>query len=174
MDVLPLENGGLRLLEVPTGFYEQLSMLPKVCEPGDDETIQRRLFPSPIDAEEEGDLRTSAEEDWTDFVRPELEAAFDSDMLMVMTDLADAEVSEETDEEVYYQIEIAGAHSSSWFQVLNRARIVLSLRHRLPFSEYPLEEGETVALERLLASHLSDTYAGIMELLVRQMSEDLN
>ncbi len=180
MDILPLPDGGLRFLEVPTAFYEQLSLLSQTCDPNDDPTIVARLYPHPLDPNEEPKDREKAEEDWSDFVRPELEAAFDTHMLTVMNDLAEANLEatdddpDNSDDEVYYRLEIPSDHTHAWFQVLNRARIVLAMKHRLPLSEHPLGEDEEVSLQRLLAAHLSDSFAEISEILVHLMTDELS
>lgn len=180
MDVIALEEGGLRFTGVPAAFYEQLSLLSQTCDPDDDPTIVTRLYPHPLDPEEEETDREKAEEDWADFVRPELVAAFDNSLLTVMNDLAQAKVEElegegeAASDEVYYRFEIPGDHAESWFQTLNRARIVLSIKHRLPLNEYSIEEDEQVPLQRILAAHISDSFAEISELLVRQMMSGLS
>ena len=120
------------------------------------------------------------EEDWSDYVRPELEAAFDTNMLTVMNDLADANVEasedapDDPESEIFYRLEIPSDHTHAWFQILNRARIVLAIKHRLPLSEHPLEEDEKVSLQRLLAAHLSDSFAEISEILVHLMMDELS
>ena len=149
-------------------------MLPQTCEPEEDPAILERLYPRPLDPDEPEDEQDAAEEDWSDYVRPELETAFDENMLTVMTDLAEARLSEATGEEIYYCLEVPGDHLEAWFQVLNRARIVLSLKHRLPLSEYPPAEGEKISLQRLLAAHLSDYFAEISEIFVLQLTDQLS
>ncbi len=180
MDILPLPNGGLRFLEMPAAFYEQLSLLSQTCDPDDDPTIVSRLYPHPLDPSEALEDREKAEEDWADYVRPELEVAFDSNMLTVMNDLADANIeaseddSDDPDSEVYYRLEIPNDHTHAWLQILNRARIVLAIKHRLPLSEYPLAGDEKISLQRLLAAHLSDSFAEISEILVHLMMDEFS
>lgn len=175
MDILSLPGGGLRFLEVPAAFYDQLSLLSQTCDPDEDPMIINRLYPHPLDHTETEEEREKAEEDWSDFVRPELEAAFDSNILTVMNDLAEASVDTSSDDEteMHYAFEIPKDHVHAWFQTLNRARIVLAIKHRLPLSEYPLGDEEKVSLQRLLAAHLSDSFAEISEILVHQMMGDL-
>lgn len=174
MDVLPLKDGGLRFLDMPGAFFEQLSQLPDTCRVEDDPDIVRRLFPPPMDAEEEPSVKKDAEEDWFEYVQPELESAFDLAMQQVLNDLDRAKRLDDDDEEAYYQLEIPGEHVPSWFQVINRARIVLAIRYHLPFSEYPLESEEKLDLARLMAAQLSEHYAEILEILVHQMSQEID
>ncbi len=182
MDLLPLEDGGLRFLEMPKGFYDQLAQLPELCDADDDPLVAERLAPSPMDPEEDPKLRAEAEEDWESFVQPELDAAHDRAMQVVMEDLAAAKPSlpetlesesQEDPEEPHFRLDIPGDHLDQWFHVLNRARIVMAMTHRLPISENPPDEGEQLSLQRLFAAHLSDSLAHILELLVVQMSRDL-
>ena len=172
MEVLPLENGGLRFLEMPSAFFEQLSMLSEICDPDGDPTILARLYPQPLDPEEPEEEQEALEADWADFVRPEMEASYDLSLLTVLNDLAEAKVLEETEEETFYSLEIPEDHLHPWFQVLNRARIVLALKHRLPISEYPADGDESFTLQRLLASHLSDSFAEILEVFLHQMNRE--
>ncbi|MGY8690272.1 MAG: DUF2017 family protein, partial [Verrucomicrobiales bacterium] len=117
-------------------------------------------------------VREAALEDWADFVRPELDAAYDNAMQIVMENLAGAKESE-SDVDPYYQFEITREHVPDWYQVLNRARIVLAIKHRLPLSEFPPEESENIPFQRLLAAHLTEHYAGILEILAYQMTNEL-
>jgi hypothetical protein len=48
------------------------------------------------------------------------------------------------------------------------------MKHRLPLSEHPLGEDEEVSLQRLLAAHLSDSFAEISEILVHLMTDELS
>lgn len=201
MDVLPLEDGGVRFLEMPGAFFEHLSKLPQTCDPEGDDAIEQRLHPPPMDAAEPETEREEAQADWADYVRPELEAAFDGALKAVMQDLgrasessadegylvdasfsAELEDSKESgpteapfglDDDLEYALEIPGEHVPHWFQVLNRARIVLAMKHRLPFSDNPLEPDEKMTLSRLLAAHLSEHYAEILEILVHQMEREI-
>mgnify|MGYP003677743207 CR=1 FL=1 len=173
MDILPLEDGGVRFLDMPSAFYEQMTLLPETCDPDGDPIISSRLFPHPIDDEEPESVREAAEEDWTEFVRPELVAAFDGALRIVMEGLASARVLE-TEEDPYYQFEISREHVPGWYQVLNRARIVLAIKYRLPLSEFPPGEGEKIPLQRLFAAHLTEHYAQILEILAYQMSNELS
>lgn len=183
MDVLPLEDGGVRFLEMPGAFFDQLSQLPETCDPDKDGAIDRRLYPHPLDDEEPETVRDAAEKDWAEYVRPELETLFDRSMQTVLDDLSRAtqsdfdQLGEERsgdDADAHYLLEIPGDHVHSWFQVLNRARIVLSMKHRLPFSEFPAEQGEKMTLSRLLAAHLCEHYAEILEILVHQMERKIS
>lgn len=174
MDVLPLENGGVRFLEMPGAFYDQLSQLAETCDPGDDPAIAKRLAPHPMDPAENDADRAAAEEDWSDYVRPELEASFQHSLSTVMSDLSLALPSDEgfDHDDQYFHLEIPRDHVPFWFQVLNRARIVLSLRHSLPVTENSLSSEEPMTLARLLAAHLSEHYAEILEILVHQMGQE--
>ncbi len=175
MDVLPLENGGIRFLEMPGAFYEQLSQLPETCDPGSDPEIIARLYPEPLDPNEPEEDRRTAAEDWATYVRPEMEAAFDRAMHTVLHDLGQAKPTAESFDgtDPYYRVEIPGEHLQFWFQVLNRARIVLALRHGLPVSTNDRSLDDTLTLSRLLAAHLSEHYAEILEILVYQMQRQL-
>ena len=172
MDILPLEDGGVCFLEMPGAFYDQLIVLADTCDPAGDPAITSRLFPHPIDEEEGQSIREAVEEDWGAFVWPEQEAAFDRALRTVMEDL-DRAIPSGDSQQRSYRLEIPDDHVPPWFQVLNRARIVLALKYRLPFTDYP-SEAEKVSLQRLFAAHLSEHYADILEILLQQMSGNLS
>jgi hypothetical protein len=176
MDVLPLENGGIRFLEMPSAFYEQLLQLPESCDPAEDADILKRLYPEPVDAEEPEAEREAAAEDWAAFVRPELESAFDRALRLVLHDLTQAKASAGPidDTENYYQLEIPQDHLEPWFQILNRARIVLTMKHSLSPRGADAPPDNALTLSRLLAAHLSEHYAEILEILVYQLRREFN
>ena len=174
MEITREIDGGLSFKEVPGAFYDQLAKLPDACDPKGSKELEERLFPHPISEEEPEEVRADIEEDWEEYVRPELEAANHASIATVLGDLNDAKVNHDDEGDAWYDFEISTEHTSSWFHALNLARLVLSHRYQLPFSEYPLEEDEKLSLPRLFAAHLCDRYAEIQEILISQMAQELS
>ncbi len=174
MDVTLKDDGTIRFLEVPEAFFEQLVNLPGTCDLNQSKTLEKRLFPPPVDSSEPEELVAEASADWDEFVKPELEQQSQRSIQTVLADLSGAQAEGDHADDLHYAFEIPSVHVADWYHALNRARIVLAHRHRLPLSEYPLEEGEQLSLERLFAAHLSDRFAEILEVLVSQMMGSLS
>lgn len=136
-------------------FLQRLPVL--VDELGADEGARLRLFPDPVrEKEEEAREGSGTDEDdeeivgdWKKYVRPEMETLFDEACRVVAKDLELAqqfEVEGGEDEggsgdQMFYSLEVPGAHVEQWNSTLNQARLLMNEVYELADSERRLAEG---------------------------------
>lgn len=175
MYLIGQDDGGMAFRDVPEGLYRQLVLLSRVCDPDSCPDAVQRLRPSPvaIDMVSE-ELREEIEQDWEAYVRPQLDAAREEAVAFVMRDLNESTRDEDEDGDLVRHFQVPADHIEAWCHALNTARLVMSEKYRLPLSEFPLENGEMVAVARLAAARLCDVYAELLECLVRAMSRGLD
>jgi hypothetical protein len=110
-------------------------------------------------------------QDWKEFVEPELRHLFQSANEVVNSDLA---AIEQTGKIPEFTLRIPLAHTESWLSSLNQARLALAATHA--FTEVDLEE-ETppmIVSERDLALLQMHLYQAIQEVLVQCASGEFN
>jgi hypothetical protein len=172
MDIIPDDHGNLRFLDVPEAFFQQLLSLPTACDPAGSASIEERLYPSPVRNPASLD-DISLNDDWDSFVKPDLEEGNREAVQVVLDDLDEAQSTVDHEDANWYEFEVPGEHMHHWHHALNVARLVMSGKYRLPLTEFPMEPGEKLSLERLFAAHLCDRYAEICEVFVEQMMREL-
>ncbi len=112
-----------------------LNRIPEMATGADlPEEYRRRLFPDPIDVPAgEREAQEGFLEDWDEFVRPDLELAFQGARDQVAGDLAGAEAEDVVDDEdgatfvgVPARVRVARAASDDWYNALNQARLLMN------------------------------------------------
>jgi hypothetical protein len=91
-----------------------------------------RLLPSPISSRDaEGEEEFIA--DWQEFIAPELESQFASDVGTLLADLDEVQVVADTVPGTprHYRLDVPLEHAPAWFSALNQARLLLDSRHAL-------------------------------------------
>ena len=91
MTLQRLPNGSVRISRVDEWHLQALRRIPLLADPGDDEKALRRVFPAPFVA---GDASAEQQEDWVEFVQPEMQALFEESLSRVASDLKNATLSE--------------------------------------------------------------------------------
>ena len=136
--------------EMEPFFVELLRQLPADADPADDPAARDRLFSDPIGPAEDGD---GFEDDWRNYVQPEIRDLFRSAREMVAEDLgalpaaAGAELRREKEIIQFdpaafapgrFEFRIPDRHSEAWLSVLNQARLVIAAKRG--FDEATMEE----------------------------------
>ena len=80
-------EGAVHLSQIDEWELRTLRSLPGIADPGDDEAALRRLYPAPFQA---GEATDENQEDWAEFVQPELEQLFESSLMRVADDVKNA------------------------------------------------------------------------------------
>lgn len=134
------------LEEIEPFFLDLLRSLPASSDPGDHPAARARLFSAPMAPGSDGD---EFNDDWKDFVEPELAELFQSARDIVIGDLAQlpSPASQPPvgplDPAAFVPspvaLEIPHRHAEAWISVLNQAR--LSIAARRGFGESEIEEG---------------------------------
>jgi hypothetical protein len=103
MTLQRLPNGSVRIARLDEWHLDALRSIPQLADPGDDEKALRRVFPAPFAA---GEATPEQQEDWVEYVQPDLQTLFEGSLERVAADLKTAQRSdpaemddEEDDEE---------------------------------------------------------------------------
>lgn len=98
MTLQRLPNGSVRIARLDEWHLEALRTIPQIADPGDDEKALRRVFPAPFAA---GEATPEQQEDWVEYVQPDLQALFEGSLERVAGDLKTVHVSapEDTDDQ---------------------------------------------------------------------------
>ncbi len=155
MRISLLPNGSVHLSQVNEWELRTLRSLPGIADPGDNEAALRRLYPAPFEA---GEATGEQQEDWAEFVQPDLEQLFESSLERVAADVkkarlqppavakADPDDGESEDEAPLddggeapvddnvsaaprWEFTVPPAHADDWYRAMNQARLMLSERH---------------------------------------------
>lgn len=141
-------------------FVELLRQVPISADPGDCAPARARLYP-PISSDE------AANEEWREYVRPELEHLFKTAAEIVRSDLEKLEHKGQLHEN--WTLEIPAAHFEPWLNVLNQARLALAARFE--FTEREMDQRGPRNLETVRALSLFQVhfYGFLQECLLQEM-----
>jgi hypothetical protein len=127
--VLQSKNAETLLLSGLDDFLaELLRQIPEAGNPTPES--EARLFPSPS-----GGKEPEIDEEWHEFVRPELESQFSQNRDVVAADMLRIQGSARNG----FGLEIPQKHVPAWIHALNQARLSLVARHHV--KDEVLEEG---------------------------------
>ena len=155
LDEQTIELGGLDLL-----CCELIQQIPISADPGDSEAARERLFTPPTNRREE-----RFEQDWKEYVEPELHRLFQSTIEIVQEDIKDFPSGEPSGE---HSLRLPIKNLEAWIHALNQARLALAARYN--FTEQDMDgkvpiEGDTRALA-LFQVHF---YGFIQECFLREL-----
>ena len=135
--------------EIEPFFLDLLRRLPASADPADDAAARGRLFGSPLPPSEDGD---EFNEDWRQFIEPELRSLFRTARETVQEDLGSLPpppavtpgeaAPDALDPAAFaptaHKLEIPTRHLEAWLSVLNQARLVIAARRG--FGEREMDE----------------------------------
>lgn len=134
--------------EIEPFFLDLLRRLPASADPAGDPAAQKRLFGEPMGPGEDGD---DFNDDWREFVEPELRGLFQSARESVEEDLGKLAAPEGIPAKGLAGVlepgvfapsdqilEIPPRHLEAWLSVLNQARLVIAARRN--FGEREMDE----------------------------------
>ena len=101
-----------------------LSRIPDSADPNGCDRALDRLYPSPIapDADLDADKSFDLENDWDEFIKPDLQIEFKDALKIVADDLGKSIMTREGDLNLY-QFIIPTAHANHWCSALNLSLI---------------------------------------------------
>ena len=139
--------------EIDPFIAELLRILPECAAP-DDDPARKRIFTTPTAGQD-----TAADEDWHEYVEPQLRELFKSH-----TDIAAADIAAMEMRDDLASLTIPFANGRAWIHTLNQARLALGARHGVT-------ESDTEGLGRLngekgFAVMQIDFYAMILSVLL--------
>lgn len=162
------DDGTWSLRKVTELEHLMLTRLPGAADPTGCEEAQNRLYPSPIAPTADISDRDSAgaENDWREYIEPELRIAFRDALKVVSDDLSQAKAAEE-DSTTLYEFNIPKAHADHWCSALNQARLVIHHRHDLPDEDGEMDDDPNP--EKWMAMLQSEIYGILMEFLITRV-----
>ena len=159
MDIKRLDENTVVFSDLDYFFYELLRQIPLAALVEEGDAAHARLYPSPSD---KGDERM--EEEWEEFVTPELKELFQSSLETVRQDL---ETIPSGQAQYLRDLHVPVSHLSAWINALNQARLALAARHGI--SEREIEGVLTENHIRTLAIFQIDFYGMVQERLMREL-----
>lgn len=161
MFISPTLEGGLRLSEIDRGLMNILREAPDAADPRGDSRALDRLYPRPT-----ADVEEEMNDDWNEFVQPDLQHLFESANQTMRRDLDAAALEEDG-----WSVEVSAAHFDAWLCALNQARLVLASRHKVDekamneeLSGGPRDAREFALLQIHLYGFLQENILRIQEL----------
>ena len=123
---------------------ELLHQIRLSANPEGDRAAKERLFPSPTRGMDE-----EFDEEWIEYITPELAELFASSIQVIEKDLADFPPSLPADD--HHTLELPISHLEAWIHGLNQARLVTAARYNFTEedmdNEVPLD-GDIRAVKR--------------------------
>jgi hypothetical protein len=156
------QRGGVTIAEIDPFFFDILGGIPEAAG-SDHPAVQERLFSSPTEGED-----PELEQDWSEYVEPDLRKHFEEGMSRVEEDLARMSVDSESG---YGMLEIPAEHIDAWLLGLNQARLALSAQHG--FTEEEMEQKARLKMgKRAMALFQVNFYGILQEALLSGASGD--
>jgi len=156
-----LDEQTLALTGIDIFCCELLRQIPLSAETGEGDAAYSRLYPSPT-----GGRDRSFEEEWKDYVTPDLRLLFQSSIEVIRQDLASFPSDEPSME---YSLYIPVKHLKAWINGLNQARLALAARYDV--TEEDMEEVSPENNARSLALFQIHFYGILQEYFLRETDE---
>jgi hypothetical protein len=137
-----------------------LNRITFCSDPSDSPKAEQRLYPDPSNDQH-------LNEDWRDYVQPDLKHLFETANEVVNGDLALIEQPKKTPE---FILRIPLPHAESWLSSLNQARLALAANFDLTQEDMEQDLPEILTSERELAVLQVNLYGAIQEHLIQAIS----
>jgi hypothetical protein len=167
----------IAVLEDLEPFYlDLLRRIPEGAEPGDNVPARERLFSGPMRVDSAG-----FNQDWREFVEPELREMFRSAQEIVAGDLralppldpridpACGRLDSPAFLPTKHKLEIPRDHAEAWLGVLNQARLVIAAKRNFGEREMDEDLAFPPATERDLDLFRVHFYDFVQQLLLREL-----
>lgn len=163
MHIIRLNPKTVSLMSVEP-FYCQLLHLIGHCSQSDDPLVQSRFFTSPS-----AGLEPELDDDWQQYVLPDLRQIFQSALEVVEADLETLQSMDAVPD--LMRIEIPLTHLDAWIHSLNQARLALSARYCFDAQaiDEPFPGGNDQRAIALLQVHI---YGMLMEWFLHELDTD--
>lgn len=166
MNVRRLDEENLLLDGLDPFLVEILRQLPAAATTGavEDDPAVQRLYPDPADPTEK-----QTNEEWQEFVTPELRRLFESATETLVGDLAN--IASVEDEVAKFAVPIPAKHCDAWLNALNQARLALAARHAVTDADMEASFPLIVRSDRDFALLQIHFYGLLQEFLIEAISE---
>ncbi len=150
-------DGGFVFEEVEPQLAQLFLAIPAAADPAGDPAALERLFPAPSPG---GDGVLN--EEWGNFVVPELREAFATAVTTVAADLQPLRVGGSA-------WVVPPAHMDAWLSALNQARLALAARHGVTEQDMDMPAPFPVDSEKEVAVAQIHLYGLLQECLIRHL-----
>jgi hypothetical protein len=159
-----LEDQAWVLDEIGEVEWFMLFQLPESADFTRSVKGRHRILPDVADDEE-------VLADWKEYVQPELETRFQDEVRVVSADLQRAEeLSRKGKNGAIYRLRVPIEHTTTWYSVLNQARLILNEEHEIARTERGLMAGDELPTaideEKWLVMVQYRVYGAIQEFLL--------
>ena len=168
MEIVRFDPKTVAIRDIDPFAAALLRQIPGETDPGDDEAARGRLFSKPAEAGRGSDAKELNEE-WKQYVEPELRHLFQSANETVSEDLKHIRRTEDAGGAETYELHIPTSHLEQWLNTLNQARLVMAARNAFTDEELAGEYPATIDSERELNLFQIHFYAEIQENFVREI-----
>ena len=165
MNVTRRNNNTLLLAGLDAFLFELLRQMEAAATLGPDDPATPRFFPKPAQEEER-----EMNEDWQEYVTPELRHLFEGAVQTVVRDLETVESVPGDPEKLGVVIPVE--HGNAWLNALNQARLALAERHRVTEEDMDRRLPLIVRTDRDFALLQIQFYGLVQEFLVEALSEE--
>ena len=144
------DDGAVIFDELAPWFVSVLLELPHLLGPDQPDAVRERLFPHPVDGEED-------RADWKKYVHPELFALLASAREIVLTDVRGLSPADDADGLDLWRMRVPREHVNGWISALNAGRLALGARYEVDedaMSEERLEEPEDWSEQRVAVAKI--------------------
>ena len=162
MEVIRQDEKTVGLRELDLFSCELLHQIPSSADPSGSEAATSRIYTSPTHGAE-----PEFDEEWVEYVGPDLKHCFESSLETVQADLQSLKQSGEDD---VYELAIPVTHLEAWIHGLNQARLVLAARY--DFGESEMEKMPLSGDIRALALYQIHFYGYLQERFLQQLCGD--
>ncbi len=128
MKISRVDEQTVVLDEIDSVIADLLQKIPSSADPAGSEAASARLFPQPT-----GGRERQADEDWREYVEPDLRELFRDAVGVVEDDLKNLAPPNTVPRDLLLPVK----HLEAWIHALNQARLTLAARH--DFTEEELE-----------------------------------
>ncbi|RYD71775.1 MAG: DUF2017 family protein, partial [Verrucomicrobiaceae bacterium] len=121
MDIQRIDDQTVAIEDLDLFLCELLQQIPVSADPSDNESACSRLYSSPTQGAE-----PEFDEEWKEYVEPEMREHFESALDVVRGDMMDFP---STEADGHQALLVPVAHLESWIHALNQARLALGARY---------------------------------------------
>ncbi|HEV7867689.1 MAG TPA: DUF2017 family protein [Chthoniobacteraceae bacterium] len=155
-----IDENTIALEEVDPFCADLLEQIVPNADPGDDPAARNRIYSSPTHGAD-----PEADDEWKEYVEPELRILFRDALEVVRSDLENLSPPEPA---LVRHLHLPLDHLEAWIHALNQARLVLSTRFQ--FGEHEMERlVPTGANDRSLALLRVHLYGALQEYFLQQL-----
>jgi hypothetical protein len=161
VDIQRIDEQTIAIEDLDLFLCELLQQIPVSADPSGSESACSRLYSSPTHGAE-----PEFDEEWKEYVEPEMHQQFESALDVVREDMSDLPSGEG---DAHHTLFVPVDHLESWIHALNQARLALGSRYEV--TEEDMDSIPTGGDERALAIFQIHLYGYLQERFLTELEE---